>query len=790
VLLAWIVFPLVLALLSLGCGLLVECISRLALPGALLLPLGLALLIVEADLVTMSGATARLAAPLAVAFAVAGLGLTRRRRRKPGVWPLAGGVAVFAVYAAPIVLSGQATFAGYITLDDTSTWLAMTARVMDHGRSLAGMGPSSYQQVLTDYIGGGTPLGALLPLGLGGKLTGDDIAWLFQPTIAFYGAMLALTIYALIERLVAARPLRALVAFVGAQPALLFAYSLWSGIKETATAPLIALTAALVGATLGAWGSFFGAIPAAVAVAALFAVLSPAGAVWLVLPVVIVLALLAARGARAFARSAGSLVALVAVLSVPSLAIASTFLRGAAGDELTASNEVANLGHPLDTLQLFGIWPATDFRSRPHDGVLINVLIGVVVAATAGSLVAAVRRRAWALPLYVAAAVGGVTVLILLRHVGLSSPWLSAKAMAEASPALVTAAGAGAALLFEGSRRLAAAVLGAALAAGVLWSNGLAYSNVWLAPRAQLAELQEIGQRFAGAGPTLMTEPEPYGDRYFLRRMDPEGASDRRRRLVPLLDGTGLSRGSFADLDRFQLDGILVYKTLVLPSSPVESRPPSIYRLLSHGQYYDVWQRPDSYPTIVEHFPLGSAAQPGAVPPCGEIGRLAALAGPTGRVAAAPRAAVVQATLSEVAHPASWPTDSSGLVYPNGPGTIEAVVRVARAGRYRLWLGGSFRSRVRAFLDGRLVADERDYLNDGSHYAPLGAAELAAGLHDVRLDVSGPDLHPGSGGYPVGMGPLVLGRSAGDGAVVEVASAAAEKTLCGRRLDWVEALRG
>ena len=52
---------------------------------------------------------------------------------------------------------------------------------------------------------------------------------------------------------------------------------------------------------------------------------------------------------------------------------------------------------------------------------------------------------------------------------------------------------AGAAAIFETGRRIEAAVIGAAIAVGVLWSNGLAYSNVWLAPRGQLAELQAIG---------------------------------------------------------------------------------------------------------------------------------------------------------------------------------------------------------------------------------------------------------------------------------------------------------
>ena len=393
--------------------------------------------------------------------------------------------------------------------------------------------------------------------------------------------MLALALYTLSARLVSSRPLRAVVAFLGAQPALLFAYSLWSGIKELAAAALIALVCAAVAATIGRWQSLRATVPAAVAVAALFAVLSPAGGVWLVVPTLVVVAVLTRRGLSSFVRVAAALVGLIAVLSIPSISIAHSFFKSASGGELTSSTEVANLGHPLDSLQAFGIWPATDFRSSPHDSTLTNVLIGVLLLAVVASLLFAWRRRAWAMPLYLVTAGGGILLLFALDHVGLSSPWLNAKGMAEGSPALVAAAVAGAAALFETGRRTEAAVIGAAIAVGVLWSNGLAYSNVWLAPRGQLAELESIGHRFAGQGPTLMTDPQYYGVRHFLRRMDPEGASDRRRRLVPLLDGQPLDRGTYADLDQFRLDGILVYKTLVLPHSPVESRPPSPYRLVA-----------------------------------------------------------------------------------------------------------------------------------------------------------------------------------------------------------------
>jgi hypothetical protein len=789
VLVPWIAFPLALALLSLGCGLLVERASDLRLPGALLLPLGLALLIAEADLVTMTSATAQLATPLAVGLAVAGFGLSSRRPARPNAWPIVCALGVFAVYAAPIVLSGRSTFAGYITLDDTSTWLALTDRVMEHGRTLSGLQPSTYRQVLDDYFSTGYPLGAFMPLGLGGKLTGQDVAWLFQPTMAFSAAMLALAIFAATERLLSSGPLRALVAFIGAQAALLYAYSLWSGMKELAAAAAIALVCASVTVTFEHWGRLRATLPTALAVAALLAILSPAGAVWLLVPAAIVLVLIAPLGLRRSARIAAALVGATAVLSIPSIAIARSFVSGASNGDITASNDVANLGHPLDALQLFGIWPTSDFRAHPHDATATHVLIAVLVGAVVAALVFARRRRAWGMPLYVATTIGGFALLRALEHVGLSSPWLNAKAMAEASPALVGAGAAGAAALFESGRRVEGALVGAAIAAGVLWSNGLTYSGAWLAPRAQLGELQTIGTRFAGEGPTLITDTETYGARHFLRSMDPENPSDRRARLVPLLDGQGLAKGAYADLDQFQLGAILVYKTLVLARSPSESRPPSVYRLVWSGRYYDVWQRPDDYRPILAHTPLGDSLEPGGVAPCGEVRQLAAVAGPSGRLAAPPRTPSVVVGFAGLPLPPGWVSDPEGHVFPNrGAGTIATGFAVPRAGRYGVWLGGSFRGRLRLYIDGRLVADARDRLV-GSGYAPLGSAVLAAGDHRLVLRYGGADLHPGSGGFQFGLGPIVLTRGPEDVPVVYVGSADAT-ALCGRTLDWIEALGG
>src|SRR5438093_1123791 len=118
---AWLVFPLLLVLLSLGCGLLLQRASAIDLPAPLLLPTGFVVLVVASQFPHMSDATARLGPPLVVALAVAGYALAFPwRRARIDVWWIAVGLGVFAVFAAPVVLSGRATFAGFIKLDDTA----------------------------------------------------------------------------------------------------------------------------------------------------------------------------------------------------------------------------------------------------------------------------------------------------------------------------------------------------------------------------------------------------------------------------------------------------------------------------------------------------------------------------------------------------------------------------------------------------------------------------------------------------------------------------------------------
>jgi hypothetical protein len=784
---AWVLFPIVLLALSLGCGLLLQaCLGGERLPGLLLAPVGFLVIVVVAGIATSRGETASLATPLVVVLALAGAALAYPWRR-PSLdrWALAAALGVFAVYAAPVVLSGHPTFTGYIKLDDTATWMAFVDRLMDHGRDLSGLQPSTYQTTLKVNLPSGYPVGAFLPLGVGAKLTGTDVAWLVQPYMATTAALLALCLYRLAAPIVESRPWRALVAFGAAQSALLFAYGLWGGNKEVAVALAIAALAATALPAVRADRGWRSVIPAALACTALLTMVGSGGLVWVV-PILGLAALLLwrSRGAVAVLRRAAPLALLVAVLGIPALFAAGVFSPTQGG--LTNAAELGNLLAPLNVAQYVGIWPTGDFRLDPGNGALTWFLIALaLIAAVAGAWLCR-RRRAWEPLIYaVGAGVGSLAVFAY------SSPWVGAKALASGSPSLLLLALAGAAAFAARVERVLGTTVLALVLAGVLWSNALGYHDVSLAPYGQLHELESIGEEFAGDGPTLMTEYQPYGVRHFLRKADAEGASELRARPVFLVEGGELEKGEWADTDQLSLSSLLTYRTLVLRRSPIQSRPPSVYSLVRRGDYYDVWQRPQNVEgAIAEHLPLGNFEDPAAEPECTQVEQVASLAGPDGTVLASERAPTITASLTEGAYPPDWtPTEpGSPDLVPNGAGTVRLQVSVLHGGRYELYVQGSVRNRLRLEVDGVEVGSVEEQLNASRQFLSLGEADLSAGVHDVSLVLDGQTLAPGSGGPPEPIGPLVLNPVSNENPPVRSVPASRATALCGRYLDWIEAI--
>lgn len=775
-LVTWVVAPLVLGALAAGCGMLAARVSGIQLPGSLVVPVGLSAVVIVAGFFTVAGPTAELAPPAVLGVAVVGALLGYRRRRlgaeRERRWhavapPAVAAVAMFLVYAAPVVLSGEATFAGYVKLDDTATWLAQADQVMHHGRSLDGLPPSSYEATLHSYVGHGYPVGAMLPLGVAGAISGEDVAWVFQPYLAFLAANLALALWALLEPVVEDRWLRTLTAAIAAQPALLFGYALWGGVKELLAAAMLATLAALVPVTVSSLSrdrpSWRAPVCLALPCAGLLAALSLGGLAW-VGPALLVSApaVVFGLGRSGALRQGFRLAVLIVALAAPSFAGANLFVQSGA-TVLTSGSELGNLVAPLDPLQVLGVWLAGDFRAPPVDRGPTNVLLMAVALAALGGVALVRRRRATGMSAYLGAAALGAAGLAVV-----GSPWVAGKGFATASPAFLLAAMAAACWLLQRGRRVEGAVLALAIGGGVLASNFLAYHDVWLAPRDSLVELEVIGKRIAGQGPTLMTSFEPFGVRHFLRAADPEGASELRRRRIPLRDGSLLPKGETADIDRFRLPDVLTYRTLVLRRSPLASRPPSPYRLIWRGHVWEVWQRPaGAGATILEHFALGRGRQPASRAPCGEVRRLAMEAGSRGTLAVATRP---QALVVEL----------------GGRDRLAARIVVPVAGHWSVWLGGSFKPLVDVYVDGRRVGEARGRIDHAGAIWRLGQADLRAGPAALTVRADRPDWRPGSGGASLPAGPLVLARPASD--KVALVPARDWRRLCGRALDWIEAL--
>ena len=814
--LAWVLFPLVLAAVSAGWGAVVELGSGSEVKGVLLIPLGAAAVIIVALLMTEVRFIAQATVPLIALVALAGLYLLRSRR--PQLWPLLAAVGVLVAYGAAVIFSGEATFTGIIKLDDTSTWLDVVDHAWTHLHETGGIPTSTWSITFETDVGPTYPLGAFMLLAVGHTLTGIDPAWTIDPYEACCGAGIALCIYALVEPLIASPRLRGLVAFLAAQPALLYGYMLWGGIKEITSAFLLALGAVLAAQVLVKRPENpRGLLPLAVAASGLIAVLSVGAAAW-VIPAMLVLIVVWVRRdwaakRMALVRDLGVLAGMTAVLALPVWITVSKFLGERANGLFssgthTPEESLGNLIQPLSGWQLAGIWPVGDFRQRVAT-FPSALFIALVLIAAAATIFLTLRRRQFGVIMYVGVALIGCAIFWIIG----ASPWATGKALAISSPALLAAALIGGGMLWSqwGSRRLlglAGVAVVVAIGGGVAWSNVLAYHDTSLAPRQRMAELQHIGGLLAGKGPTFINQYEVYADRHFLHEGAPVEPAEFRPVTLPLRSGIALTKSAEADLDSFPLSTLEPYRSIVTPVSPAESRPPSTYQLIWKGRFYALWQRP-AVPTmqILEHVPLGESktrpycgaaenggalqlcsANPVAVPPCSQIlglGRQAA--DDHAQLIAYQRAAPIVLRADESTWPGLWAHEMAGRVLiPTTPGAVVYQVSVTSTQNYELWLDGDFSRGFEVSVDGRYVGRVKDELSGFSLYDSVANLPLTAGSHTIELTYPKADLTAGSGDTELtSLSAIALEPQSPPSELITV-SAAQARTLCGRSLDWIE----
>ena len=162
-----------------------------------------------------------------------------------------------------------------------------------------------------------------------------------------------------------------------------------------------------------------------------------------------------------------------------------------------------------------------------------------------------------------------------------------------------------------------------------------------------------------------------------------------------------------------------------------------------------------------------------------------------GRLATVIRPSPLVVDLAQASHPPAWVPVSyqPGSIVPRGSGSEFVDLDIPRGGRYTVWLGGSLRKRVTVFIDGREAGSAVGTLDPSSGYFALGEVDLTRAHHRIELRYGGPELRPGSGGEPFAMGPLTLSTTNADLPIRYVDPAQAH-SLCGKNLDWIEAVQG
>jgi hypothetical protein len=789
---AWLLYPVVALAVCGGLGLLVDRATGGRLPGVLVLPTGMAALLAVSQPTTYASWSAELTLPLVVVLTVAGLVLGRRRiaPRAADPWLVVALAGVGAVFAAPVVLSGAATFAGYTVLGDTSVHFIGADALLEHGREFAGLPPSSYEFSLDAYYGSNAyPAGGPVVAGLLTTLTGLDVAWTFQPLLTLLVVLMALGLWSLAEPLVPSRPLRALLVFVASQPALVLAYALQGSIKEIGIAFAVVLVAALVPVyARGAAAGPRAAIPLAVAASAAVAIVGLAAAVWLgplLVGALVARAVARDHPPRAIAGEIAGFAVVAALLSFQSLLELTRYVE-VTGTVVTTQAEFGNLIGPLDWLQMFGVWLTGDYRRPPTARGLTDVLIAVTAIAAVLGAVWAVRRRAWPQVLFV-----GVSVFAWWYVTERGSPWADAKALMIVSPAIVFCAGLGAAWVYSLGRRVPAYGLAGVLAFGVLLSNAWAYYEVSLAPRDRMTELRDLGERYAGCGPTLYTEFEEFA-KHFLRDAAPEGTSEGwQRRYALSIERTPPRFGYASDPDQFSERYLRYYRTVVTRRGFAGSRPSSIFRHVEQTEHYDVWERRPDAPELVRHLGIGDVHHPTAEPRCRDVRALAREAEAIGgQLAYGEREPAVVAAPSGGPLPEEWFVDpgDATAIRPVGQGRLEIPVQVPRAGRYDVWVEGSFGRAVEVSVDGRRVGAIADALNNRGVAERAGSVQLEPGRHVVRLVRGGRSLSPGDGGVNRHIGPVGLTTVETSEVAVRTTDPGDWRTLCDRPLDWIEVL--
>ncbi len=148
--------------------------------------------------------------------------------------------------------------------------------------------------------------------------------------------------------------------------------------------------------------------------------------------------------------------------------------------------------------------------------------------------------------------------------------------------------------------------------------------------------------------------------------------------------------------------------------------------------------------------------------------------------------------MASASHPA-WHESRFGLLMtPHG--RLDATFTVPHAGVWDLWVKGEIMPAVGVSVDGRQLASISGQLtgvaSDPDTMAPLRVS-LTAGPHRLTIARGASNLlAPGSGGSAILDSIFLTPVGSGSQATLHATPAAGWRSLCGRRLEWIEVVPG
>jgi hypothetical protein len=788
-----VVYPVVLALLCVGAGLAVDRASGGWLPGVLVPAVGVAALIAVCELTTYVPGVAPATPWVVAVVGVGGLAIGWPRVRliarhwRAHRWQLTVPVLAFVAALAPVLFAGRPTFSAYMVLTDSALHIMGADYLIRHGQHYGHLDlVNSYGQYIKSYYANSYPMGADALLGASAFLLNVPVIWAFQPFNAFVLASASGPAWLLARRLRLDGGWAAAAALVATVPALVYAYELIGSIKEITALPLILALGALV-VVHPRWlrSGPRAAIPFALVVAGGVSALGVAFGAWTVVAVIVLAGVAIADGVRApwvaprLPMLVGSGALVLAVCAWPTWQRVSGSVQVA--QAVAASPNRGNLVSPLRAIQVFGAWLDGSYTTLPTGGghtITYALIVVTALAAVLGAL-HVLRIREYALASWLALMI--VLGVVVTR---LGGTWSDAKTLVLSSPVFILLAWGGVGALRGSVHRLAPLLLALILAGGVLASDFMQYRDSDLAPTARYDELASINTRFGGRGPALFTDFDEYA-LYELRNLD-IGGPDFGHRPVGVI-GIDAGHGGKVDVTRGRAAALRAYPLIVTRRDPTAIRPPSAYRLLWQGTYYEVWGRRAGAPAAIARLRLTGTRRVA----CSRVRAIAKAATRQGAtlVAASP-AKVVEVDLAAARRSANW--KRAGFWYTMAPnGELRASFAIPMPGVWNLWLQGEFMPTVELRVDGQLLGAIGAQLSGDvvvpDTTAPL-AVHLTAGRHSLSISRGGPTLGPGDGGSAILIAAFLSPAGSGEQERLHVTPASGWRSLCGHRYVWIEAV--